>query len=328
MPDAALAAAVFAMAPGEVKLVQGSLGQAVVKLSGVKPGHVTTFEEARAKIEPEVRHNLAAAKAGQAMQAYDDARQGGADFAEAARRSGTPVTAVPPFDAQGHDLKNQPLPVPPKLVQTAYALAPGGTSDILDAAPGKGEFYAIRLDTASPSQPYALEDVREPLTRELTLEALAKALRAKAEGLVAQIRKGQTVAAAAASVGQAAQTGAFGRDDQGALQTYGQAFVGALFGAKAGDVGFAADPKTNGFAVYRLEAVRAPPAVEVARAAQVVRRQATPALYEDLAVHARVAATARIRPRTNPALARKATGVEASSPTGGAPTGGASPARS
>ena len=322
VPDAGLAAAVFAMAPGEVKLVQGSLGRAVVKLSAVKPGHVASFEEARPRIEQEVRHNLAAAQAGKAMQAYDDARQGGADFAEAARRSGTAVTTVPPFDAQGHDLKNQPLPVPPKLVQTAFALAPGATSDVLDAAPGKGEFYAIRLDAASPAQPYTLDEVREPVTREITIEALAKALRAKADALADRIRKGETVAAVAASAGHAPQTGGVSRDDQAAVQTYGQAFFGAVFGAKAGEVGVAPDQKANGFAIYRLDAVRAPPPIEVARAAQAVRQQATLALYEDLAVHARAAATARIKPRTNPALARKATGVEAP-PASGPNTSGA-----
>lgn len=330
VPDAQLAAAVFAMAPGEVKLVQGSLGQAVVKLGAVKPGHVASFEEARARIEQEVRHNLAAAQAAKAMQAYDDARQGGADFAEAARRSGAQVTAVPAFDAQGHDLKNQPLPVPPKLVQTAFALAQGATSDVLDAAPGKGEFYAIRLDAAAPAQPYSLDEAREPLTRRLTIEGLAKALRAKADALADRVRKGETVAAVAASAGQAPQTGGFTRDDQAAVQTYGQAFFGAVFGAKAGEVGVAPDEKANGFAIYRLDAVRPPPPAEVARAAQAVRQQASLALYEDLAVHARGAATARIKPRTNPALARKATGVEAP-PTSGANTaaaaGGAPPAR-
>ena len=328
VPDAKLADAVFAMSAGATQVVQGSLGLSVVRLAGVTPGHETTFEEAKAKIEQELRHNLAAAKANAQMQAYDTARNGGSDFAQAAQRAGAATTVVPAFDAQGRTLQGQPLPVPPKLVQTAYGLQPGATSDILDAAPGQGEYYAIQLDKVMPPGPFTLEEVREPLTRQMTIEALAKALHDKADALAARIRKGEPLAAVAASAGQAPQQAAFGRDDQAGVAQYGDQFFAMVFGAKAGDVGVAPYPKGNGFALFKLDAVRNAAPIEVARAAQLIQRQATPALAQDLATHARAAAALQIRPKTNAALARKALGVDTPPPsTASSAAGGAPPAK-
>ncbi|MBE7219193.1 MAG: peptidyl-prolyl cis-trans isomerase [Caulobacteraceae bacterium] len=327
VPDGKLADAVFAMAPGSAQVVQGSLGLSVVKLTGVTPGHQATFEEARPKLEAEIRQNLAAAKANTQMQAYDQARNGGSDFAQAAQRAGAATTVVPAFDAQGRSLQGQPLPVPAKLVQTAFSLQPGATSDILDAAPGKGEYYAIRVDKVIPAGPYTLDEVREPLARQMTIQAISKALHDKADALADRLKKGESLAAVAAAAGQAPQQAALTRDDQAGLAQYGEQFFAMAFGAKPGEAGVAPYPKGNGFAVFKLDAVRQAPPAEVARAAQLVQRQATPALAQDLAAHARTAAVAVIRPKTNAALARKALGVDAPPPAAGAAGGAAPPAK-
>ncbi len=324
VPDAALAQAAFAMSPGETRVVQGSLGVSVVKLQSVAPGHAVSFEEARPKLEQEVRRTAAQAKANAQLQAYDDARNGGADFAEAARRAGVQPTPVPVFDAQGRTLQGQPLPVPPKLVQSAFALQPGVAGDIQDAAPGQGEFYVIRVDKALPAAPLTLDEVRAPLSRQIVMQAIGKALTDRAQALADRVTHGEKLEAVAASAGLAVQRVVIARDDQAAVQTYGQRFLGAVFGAKSGQVQVAPEVQANGMAVVRLDGVRTPPAAALAQAAQPVRAQATLALDQELAGRARIAAAARIRPRTNPALARKAIGVDA--PPAPATTG--APARS
>ena len=325
VPDAGVANATFAMQPGEVRTVQGSLGLTVLKLSTVKPGHQVSFAEARPKVEAEVRQQAAAAKASQQMQAYDDARNGGADFAEAAKRAGVTPTVLGPFDAQGRDAKGQTVPAPQKLVQSAFALAPGATGDIQDAAPGRAEYYAIRVDKAAPAAPMTLDAIRAPLVRQLQVEALAKALRDKADSLAARVRKGEPIAAVARSAGQSPVTASLSRTDgQAAVAQYGQQMLGVLFGAKAGEVAVAPDPKAQGYAVIHLDAVRPAPAAQVARAAQAQQAGATQALYQDLAVHARAAAAALIKPKVNAAAARKSLGVDIPLPTA---AGGAAPAK-
>lgn len=306
VPDAAVAAAVFAMRPGEVRQVQGSLGPAVVKLQGVTPGHDASFEEARPKLEAEVRRAQAVAKATELSQTYDDARNGGADLAEAARRAGVPVTPLPEFDVQGRDGRGQPVPVPPKLVQTAFGLPQGGTSEVLEAVPGQGEFYAIRVDGAKPSAPYTVDEVRGPLTRQLQLQALAKALKARADALVAEVKAGKPIAAVAAEAHAQAASAVVRRDQARQQPTFGEQLLGEVFAGKPGDVVLAPDPRGAGLLVARVDAVRLADPTEAGRAAQVLRRAATSSLYEDVAVNARSAAAALIRPRTDPVLARRA----------------------
>lgn len=306
MADAEVAAAVFAMRPGEVRQVRGSLGPAVVKLQGVSPGHDAVFEEARPKVEAEVRRAQAVAKAGEVMQAYDDARGGGADLAEAARRAGAAVTPVPEFDAQGHDGRGQPVPVPPKLVQTAFALPQGGTSEVLEAVPGQGEFYAIRVDQAKAAAPYTVDEVRAPLTRQLQLQALAKALKARGDALAAEIKAGKPPAAVAAEAHAQAASATVRRDQAQQQPTFGTQLLGQVFAGKPGDVVLAPDPRGAGLLVARVDAVRQADPAEAGRAAQALRRAATTALYEDVAVNARSAAAALIRPKADPALARRA----------------------
>ena len=80
---------------------------------------------------------------------------------------------------------------------TAFALPAGGESEVEDA--GHGEFFAVRVEKIIPPAMPPLDEIRPMLTRAWTQRELRKALQAKADALVARLKKGETLEAVAAS---------------------------------------------------------------------------------------------------------------------------------
>ncbi len=323
VPDRAVADAAFAMKPGEARAVAGALGPAVVKVFAVTPGKAVTLDEARPKIEQEARLAAAAAKAQDLARKYDDAHAGGANLHDAAAKAGVPVTPLPPFTAQGTEAAGQRVPAPEKLVSTAFALAPGADSDVLQAAPG--EFYAIRLEKVDPAAPVPLDAVRGPLSQRLTLGKLATALQAKADALTAQAKKDGNLDGVARSVGASVQhaTGVTRAAASQPNAAFGPRLLGAVFGGKPGSVVVAPDKLT--MVVARVDQVASAPVPVLMAASQAARGQATLGLYDDVASHAREAARTEMKPRVDAKLARSALGLGDAPPApGGAPAAPAS----
>ena len=309
--DPAVAAAAFSMARGEVRgPVQGGLGASVVQVTGVTPGHDATLEEARPKLEAEVRKASAAAKADEMAGKYDDARGGGANLAEAAAKAGATVTQLPPFGATGTLASGQPLPVPKKLISTAFQLQKGGESELLQAGPG--ESYAIRVDEVRPPAPIPLEEIRAPLTARLMQEKLVQALSAKADAVAAQARaKGSLEGLAGAVAHVQGVTRVIARQQNG---PYPQAVMGRVFSFKTGEVGTAgvagAPGQPPSFQVVRLDRITPGSPQVVALAARSGGQAASVGLFEDLSAHLRDAARTQVKPRIDAARARSALGLD------------------
>lgn len=300
----------FAMAAGEVRgPVQGALGTVVVQVSAITPGHEATLEAVRPKLEAEVKQAAANEKAEALVQKYDDARSGGSNLAEAAKAAGVEVIAVPPFYAQGMDGQGRKLPVPQKLIQTAFTLPQGGESETLQAGPG--EYYAIRIDKVTPPSVVSLEEVREPLTRRLMVQALLKALTDKAQAL-AVVAKTQGLEAAAKSVGASVEhaAGVTRAAAGGAQSVYAPELIGRAFAAKPGDVVVAAEAKRLAVTVAKVEGLAPADPTALALASRAAFPAASGGLQNDLALRLRDAARLDIKPRIDPARARSALGLE------------------
>ncbi len=309
--DPAVAAAAFAMAKGEVRgPVQGGLGASVVQVTSVTPGHEATLEEARPKLEAEVRKASAAAKADELSGKYDDARSGGANFAEAVAKAGGTILPLPPFTAQGATAQGQPLPVPKKLVATAFQLPKGGESELLQAGPG--ESYAIRVDDVRPAVPLTVDEVRGPLTAKMMSDRLLQALQAKAEAVAAQARAKGSLEGLAGPVQRAAGvTRVVARQPNG---PYPPAVMGRVFAAKPGETAVAlvagAPGKPPTAEVVRLDRVTPGAPRAVALAARAGAQAASVGLFEDLTAHLREASRAQVKPRVDAARARAALGLD------------------
>jgi len=311
--DRKVADAAFALKEGEVTgPLQGSLGTAIVKVTKVVPGHAVTLDEVRAKIEAEVRKDTATEKVYEQVQKFEDARSGGASIAEAAKQIGLAVTTLPgPVSQQGIDLEGRNANLPETAMQAAFALAPGGDTETIDA--GQGEYFAIHAEKVFPSALASVEEVRAPATQLFQLDWLVKQLQTKAEALAAEVRKGKTLEAAAQSVGSPVNTATNIRRAQADDKSFSRDLIAKVFAAKKGDV-FVGQAGEIGFVVARLDQIDASAKPEIARVAQAQTQQMSSGLMQSMGQLARTAARDIIKPRIDIAKARSALGLEALAP--------------
>ena len=312
--DRKVGAAAFAMGAGEARgPVQGDLGIAALKVFKITPGTATTLVAARPKIEADLRQKAARDKAYQASQAFDDARQAGGNVAQAAQKVGAQAVTVGPFDTAGlgPDRKPNPL-VTDKMVKTAFAQAANEDSDLQDA--GGGEYFALHVDKVVPPALPALADIRQPLTQAYISQTFMTSVRARIDGLVARVKKGESLDTVAASVGshvvrqpglqliKARQT------NDPLYAALGKEFLEGVFTARPGDT-FAAGAR-GGVAVVKLDAVRSGDPTSTARVLEALRGQASQAYVRDIFAATQVAARDQVKVIQNLPLARQAIGVD------------------
>jgi len=308
IPDHKLAAAAFQLQPGQVSVVQGDIGPAVVKLNAVAPGKAVSFEEARPAIEAELRKDAAADKVNAESQAYDDAHTKGANLAEAAQKAGVAPATIGPVSRDGRDAQGQQVQgLSQKLLDTAYGLPAGGESDVTDA--GGGEYFAVRVDKIVPPAMPALATIKPQLVQAWTMRQLVAAMQAKAETLAAQVRKGQSLEAVGAGAnvklvhapGVARQTA-----QQNPLMS--PDILGDAFGGKLGDVFVARGP--NAIVVGKVDAIHPGDPAALARAAEQSRPQMSQTVFRELGEAAEQAARVKVKVKVDYNRAREAIGLQ------------------
>ena len=306
--DKRVGAAAFALKDGQVSVIQGDLGMAVVKVAKVTPGQVVTIDQVRPQIEAEVRKDAAAEKVYALSQAYEDARADGANLVEAAKKAGVPTFTIGPVTQQGQGQQGQPVAgLTPKMLELAYSLPAGGESEVQDA--GEGQYFAVRVERVIPKALPPLAEVKPQLTRFWMMRELVKAMQTRADELAARVRKGESLDAVAASAG-AKVVHVTNLDRQNAAQStaLSRDALGKAFSGKQGDV-FTAEGTQFGLIVGKLEAVRAPSGPTLARITEDVRPQLTMALFRDLGADARKAARTEVKAKVYPDKARAALGL-------------------
>ena len=327
--DPTVAEAAFGMTPGQISgPIKGGLGYAVIKLASITPAKAAALDQVRPELEAQVRSDAAALKVYDAVQKYDDSHGGGASMADAAKAAGGALVSVGPVTAQGVDLTGHPVPgLTPKLLKDAFSLAPGAESDMEDES--QGEYFAVRVDKVAPPALPTLAEIKEPLIRYFKTRALAQAVQAKADTLAQAIKKGQTLEAAAASVG--ATVGHAPNVTRAAMaqnRSISPELGAKLFTAKQGDVVTGATSQIA-VMVARIDAVQTAPVADAARAVASQNRQFSGQMFQDLGEMARISARMSIKPTMDPVRARTALGIspeDAAKAAGGAaggPAGGA-----
>ena len=309
IPDGKVAAAAFTMASGQVAAVSGDLGPQVIKVVSITPGHAVTLEEIRPQLEAEIRKDAAAEKVYAQTQAYDDAHQGGANIVQAAQKAGVAAQTIGPLAKTGQDTRGQPVAgLTQKLMDTAFNLPAGGESEIQEA--GGGEYYAVKVDRIiAPTLP-PLAEIRPQLTAVWMQREMMKRLEARAADLTARIGKGETLEAAAASVGSRV-TRLTGLDRQGAgqISALSQDALAKVYSLKAGDL-FTGNGTHFGLVVGKLEAVRSGAGPTMARMAEDARLQMTQTIFKEMGQSAHASARATLKVKIDTNRARVALGLE------------------
>ena len=311
--DPKIGAAAFSMKAGEVSgPIQGTLGLGVVKVTAIKPSHTPTLDEMRPQLEQQVRADAATQKVYDMVQKYEHAHGGGTNLADAAKASGQTPQAIGPVTAQGVDIKNAPVQgLSPKLLADAFKLPQGGESDI--ETDSKGEYFAVRVDKViAPAMP-TLAEVKPDLIKAYTFNTLQTELTTEASELSARVRKGESMQAVAASVGATvSQAKGLSRFKLSQNQSMPPQLAEQVFGSKIGDV-FTAPTGQIQVMVAHVDSGGPAAAADIAAMAVQYQGAATNQLQEDMAVQLRTVAKAKIKPVTNPDLARQALGVSADS---------------
>lgn len=256
IPDRKVADVAFSLAAGQSSgPIAGDLGEAVVKVLAIKPGKTVTLDQVRPQVEEEARSRAAEAKISQMADKFEAAIESGSSVADAAKTVGLTATVTPAVTAQGQPLQGAPVAgLSPKLLQTAFDLAQGADSELIQDQPG--EYFVVHVNRVIPPALPTVDEVRAPLTQSFIAREYESRLKALADQLAARIRKGETVDAVAASIG--AHTGSVANlnriSAQREVATLGQALVGSILGAKVGEVVIAPGP--GGIFVAKVDALR------------------------------------------------------------------------
>lgn len=312
--DAAAANAAFSLQPGAVSdPFQGGLGFSVIKLDAVLPARIATLEEARPALEQQIRTDRAADRVLELVQKYEDAVEGGATLAEAAKQVGRPVVSLPPVTEQGTDALRNPTGIPPVLLEEAFKLPVGGESDIIDV--GRNEYFALRVDRRTPASMPPLEEVRGPLTQAWVLRRTVDRARARADALAGELRgaKAKSLQAVAASVNAPVNAAVSVQRGSGG-QTLSPDLVAKAFEAKKGEI-VIGEHTQLGFVVARVDAAAPPTPAEAARSAEDVRPALGLDVLEGVGEASRLYARDRMKAKADLARARLALGLA----EGGAP---------
>ncbi|HET9159544.1 MAG TPA: peptidyl-prolyl cis-trans isomerase, partial [Caulobacteraceae bacterium] len=308
--DRKVADAAFALQNGQVSgAIQGDLGMAVVKIEDVKPALVTAFEQAKPELEKQLRHDAAQKKAYEQVEAYEKAHDGGANMTEAAKAVGATIQSSGEITAQGQVKDGKPPEsLTPKMLAKAYTMAQGEESETEDE--GDGEYYVVRLDKVIPSALPKLEEVRTEATKAYMQRQVATALKAKADELIARIKKGESFEAVAASVGAKVEhTASLDRAQaQQAVEKVGAPVLQMVFTSGKGEIGTAAK-SADSVAVIRVDDIQSGPIEQLAPLADTGRKSATNAILQDMAQSAQDYAAKVLKPKVDTIRALQALGV-------------------
>ena len=238
-------------------------------MKGVTPATVKPFAE----VQDEIKRRISASRAGDKIQALhdkiEDLRVSGKPLAEAAKSAGLTTQSVAAVDASGKDPGGKAVALPdgPDLLKAAFA------SDVgLDEAPiptKGGGFVWFAVTKVEPSHDRTFAEARPQVEAQWRVEQVDKALVAKADDLVKQLRSGASVAEVAKSVGAPVKTVAdIHRDEKASLpEIRGRGDLRE----PADGAGSAATP--DGRTVFKITADKTPPVEAIDPRVKAVAQQ-------------------------------------------------------
>ena len=279
MIDKAEADAVFALPQGGVSgALTTQFGPVIVRVRSITPSTVKPFAE----VSEQIKRMVSASRAGDKIQAIrdkiEDARVSGKSLTEAAKEAGLTTQTVAAVAAQGKDPSGKPVSLPDKtdLLRSAFA------SDVgLDEAPlqtnDKG-FVWFSVTKIEPSHELTFDEAKPKVEAQWRAEQVDKALAAKADDLVKEIKSGASVAGVAKSVGAEVKTVTdIHRDEKTSLP---QSVVAAIYREPADGAGSAATP--GGRTVFKITSDKTPPVMAIDPNAKAMAQRLDGAARESL----------------------------------------------
>lgn len=301
VPDAAVAEAVFAAAPRSApRVVQGRLSDwVVVRVDAVTPAVTANYAEHREEIRNAIAQDEAAELLTEAVRVFEEARAAGVSVADAARRAGLPTMTTVPVANMGRDQRGQPVAA---LAGHDEALAIGfetSEGEASDFIPTEDADVIVSVDRVIPAAVQPLDEVRQGLVAEWRLREQLRRLRELGEKIVADVRGGQSFAAAAQANGLRITQRARTYSREAAGEQFSEALAGQIFGAAENQVITGVRNDGGGIQAAIVERIqRRDPAADP-QGAENAREQMEQSLVSSFGRSVQDDIVARARPRRN-----------------------------
>jgi len=201
--DAKVAASVFALPqPGVAEPVATAFGTVVSVVKKISPAITTkTYEQVADQLKAEVAQSKAAPEVRRLHEAVEDQRAAGKTLAEAAAAAGLKTRVIEGVDDTGNGKDGKAIDVPAgaDLLKAAFASDIGVDNETV--ATRDGGYVWFEVNGVEPARQKTFEEVKGAVAEAMRAENGQKALNAKADEIVAKIKGGQSLDAAAKALG-------------------------------------------------------------------------------------------------------------------------------
>ena len=209
MPTPAMADAAFGVTAdgGTTGVIDGLVGPVILRITNIRPEVVKTLDDVKEDIRKELALSLANDEIENVYKSFEDVRASGASLAESAQQQKLTVKTIDAIDAEGKDMKDAEigdLPSGQKLVGEVFKAEVGVEPLPLSLESGGYVWFEL-LDTV-PARDRKLDEVRDRVVADWTVEQQRAALAKKAQDLVAQVKGGKSFADVAADLKLAVET--------------------------------------------------------------------------------------------------------------------------
>lgn len=194
--------AVFAMKAGDVSgPVKSDFGYHVIQLREIKPGTQKSFDDVRDQLAAELADTGRERAFNDTMgKLVDEVYKNPTTLEPAARLANLPVRTVPAFArVPSAATAGDPVLSNPAVLRSAFSeslIQDGTVSDPVEIAPGHS--VLLRVKAHQPERAQSLDQVRDRVVAAVRADRARKAAVAAADALIAEVRKGKTLEAAAA----------------------------------------------------------------------------------------------------------------------------------
>ena len=259
LPDAERAKAIFALPLNQVSepIKTGFGGYALARVTKIAPGTSKTLADVKDELTKTLQTQLAAAKLVDAVNAYTDARSGGAEMKDAAKKAGMKLGHLAGVDitGMGKDGVKADVPADPEFLPAMFRGEVG--EDVDPFATKLGGYYTIHVNGQIPPKLKPLDQVRAQALADWTAEQRGTLLAKRAQALAAQAAKDKSLDGIAKELKVPVQhSPALTRQTNDTM--FSEAMVAKLFNAPAGGVDFGPQGTSGNYVIARITGISHP----------------------------------------------------------------------
>jgi peptidyl-prolyl cis-trans isomerase D len=203
LPAGPLADGVFAAPEGIApEPVKSPLGWHVLRINKIEAGKVTPFDEVKAKLETELKAQLAPDLLIKLVTDFDRSLSKTQSMVASAQEFNLKVRTIENVDSRGQDSSGKQVvsgPAASELVQAAFATRESSESQLLETP--KGEYFVVRTDRVTPARTPALSEVEAKVVEAWQTEERRKRADAKVKEALDKANGGGDLGAIAQELG-------------------------------------------------------------------------------------------------------------------------------